>query len=317
MSSPCSRVSAIILGLIVTMACGLLTPAASVAAPVPALVPATTISDSFTKQTFDLINAERAKVGIAPFAWNQKIADVSQDWANHLGIATMDPSFDFAALHRTDAGGNEIPVGATWYREIIGFNFSPAQLVNWWMNSPDHKAAILDPRGTDAGIGYVVPSSGPYAGWHLMVSNVAAYSTTQIPSSPVPSTASTTTTYAGHVQNIGWQSSVSNGGTAGTVGLALRLEALRFSTSGQTVRAHVQNIGWQNFSTGATTIGTSGLGLRMEAIQIKSTVAGQSLRCQAHVQNIGWMPEVSDGEVCGTTGLGLRLEAVRFRLVTK
>jgi len=310
-----SRMSAIIFGLIVTMACGLLAPAASVAAPVPALVPATTISDSFTKQTFDLINAERAKVGVPPFVWNQKIADVSQDWANHLGVATMDPNFDFATIHRTDAGGNEIPAGATWYRENIGFNFSPAQLVDWWMNSPGHKAAMLDPRGTDAGIGYVVPSSGPYAGWHLMVSNMAAYSTTLIPSSPASATAPTGSSYAGHVQNIGWQSSVSNGATAGTVGQGLRLEALRFPASGQTVRAHVQNIGWQNYSTGATTIGTTGLGLRMEAIQIKSTIAGEAIRCQAHVQNIGWMPEVGDGEVCGTTGQGLRLEAVRFRVV--
>lgn len=312
MNSSSSRMSAITLGLLLTMLCGLMAATASVAAPVPAIVPTTAITDSFTKQTFDLINAERAKVGARPFVWNQKIADVSQDWANHLGVATMDPNFDFATIHRTDAGGNEIPAGSTWYREIIGFNFSPAQLVNWWMNSPSHKAAMLDPRGTDAGIGYVVPSSGPYTGWHLMVSNMAAYPTTQIPSSPA---APTTISYNGHVQNIGWQSSVSNGETAGTVGQALRLEALRFSTSGQTVRAHVQNIGWQNYSTGATTIGTTGLALRMEAIQIKSTIAGETIRCQAHVQNIGWMPEVGDGEVCGTTGRGLRLEAVRIRVV--
>ncbi|UKA68570.1 CAP domain-containing protein [Arthrobacter sp. FW306-05-C] len=310
-----SRMSAATLGLLLTLPSGLAAATASVAAPVPAVVPATTIADSFTKQTFDLINAERAKVGSRPFVWNQKIADVSQDWAKQLGVATMDTNFDFATIHRADAGGNEIPAGATWYRENIGFNFSPAQLVNWWMNSPGHKAAMLDPRGTDAGIGYVVPTTGPYAGWHLMVSNMAAYPTTQIPSSPAPPTAPTTISYEGHVQKIGWQSSVSNGETAGSVGQALRLEALRFSTSGQTVRAHIQDTGWQNYSTGATTIGTTGLALRMEAIQIKSTIAGETIRCQAHVQNIGWMPEVGDGEVCGTTGQGLRLEAVRFRVV--
>lgn len=309
--------SALVLGLLLTMPIGLMNPSVSVAAPAPAAVQTTAITDTFTKLTFDLINAERVKVGARPFAWNQKIADVSQDWANHLGIATMDPDFDFATIHRSDAGGNEIPSGASWYRENIGFNFSPAQLVDWWMNSPSHKAAMLDPRGTDAGIGYVVPSNGPYAGWHLTVLNMAAYSTTQIPSSPAPSTAVKTTSYQGHVQNIGWQVSASNGAIAGTVGRGLRLEALRFSTSGQTVRAHVQNIGWQNYSTGAATIGTTGLGLRMEAVQIKSTVAGQSIRCQAHVQNIGWMPEVGDGEVCGTTGQGLRLEAVRIRVVQR
>ena len=188
------RLSSVLCGLLLTLPCGF-TASASVAAPAPAIVPATTITDSFTKQTFDLINAERAKVGARPFVWNQKIADVSQDWANHLGVATMDPNWDFATIHRTDAGGNEIPAGATWYRENIGFNFSPAQLVDWWMNSPGHKAAMLDPRGTDAGIGYVVPSTGPYAGWHLMVSNMAAYPTTPAPA-PAPTTPSTQTPLA-------------------------------------------------------------------------------------------------------------------------
>jgi uncharacterized protein with LGFP repeats len=117
---------------------------------------------------------------------------VSQDWANKLGVATMDPNWDFATIHRADAGGSLIPSGATWYRENIGFNFTAAQLVDWWMNSPGHKAAMLDPRGTDAGLGYVVPTSGPYAGWHLMVSNMAAYASTPATApTPLPSTSQT------------------------------------------------------------------------------------------------------------------------------
>ncbi|MDP9887832.1 uncharacterized protein with LGFP repeats/uncharacterized protein YkwD [Pseudarthrobacter enclensis] len=186
------RMSAAGFGLLLALTGTLTSAAVSNAAPSPATapgaVPATSYSDSFTKQTFDLINTERVKAGVRPFVWNQKIADVSQDWANQLGVATMDPNWSFANIHRPDAGGNEIPAGATWYRENVGFNFSPAQLVDWWMNSPGHKAAMLDPRGTDAGLGYVVPSTGPYAGWHLMVSNMAAYSTTQAPSAPAPAT---------------------------------------------------------------------------------------------------------------------------------
>ena len=122
--------------------------------------------------------------------------------------------------------------------------------------------------------------------------------------------------YAGHVQEVGWQATVSDGGTAGTVGRGLRLEALGFSTTGQTARAHVQNIGWQEYRSGAATIGTTGQSLRMEAIQVRSTMTGEAVRCQAHVQNIGWMAEVGDGEVCGTTGTSLRLEAVRLRTVS-
>lgn len=337
-------------------------------------------NDWYNARVLELINAQRAAVGSSPVKWNQSIGNVSQEWAEHLGVVTMDPNFDWATIHRPDAGGNEIPAGYTWYRENIAFANTPESIVNWWMGSPGHKAAMLDPKATDIGIGYVVPSSGPYAGWHQVVTNLAAYpnstppSTVGVPagtqykttiqlnlrSGPgttysiigsgvtgtiVTATGNTngiwyevkmgsqtgwmssdyltkyadpttsTISYAGHVQNIGWQSNVANGATAGSVGQGLRLEGLRFATSGQTARAHVQNIGWQNYSTGATTIGTSGLGLRMEAVQVKSAVAGESIRCQAHVENIGWMTEVGDGEVCGTTGQGLRLEAVRFRVV--
>lgn len=131
--------------------------------------------DSYTAQVLNLINQKRAAVGAKPVKWNQSIGNVSQDWAVHLGEETKDPNFDFADIHRTDAGGSLIPKGATWYRENIAFNFTAAQIVDWWMSSPGHKASMLDARATDIGIGYVVPTSGPYAGWHLVVSNLAAY----------------------------------------------------------------------------------------------------------------------------------------------
>jgi uncharacterized protein YkwD/uncharacterized protein YraI len=332
-------------------------------------------SDSYTNQILTLINQKRAEVGSAPVKWNQSIGNVSQDWAEHLGRVTMDPNFDFANIHRSDAGGSLIPQGATWYRENIAFNGSAQSIVDWWMNSPGHKAAMLDPKATDIGIGYGVPPSGPYAGWHQVVTNFVAYpgsvsviagtqykTTIQLNlrsgggleypviGSGVAGTIVTATgrtngiwyevkmdnqtgwmsseyltryaspsssviSYAGHVQNVGWQTSVSNGGTAGTIGQGLRLESVKFTSAGQTARAHVENIGWQNYSSGAATIGTSGQGLRMEAVQVRSTVPGESIRCQAHVENIGWMAEVGDGEICGTTGQSLRLEAVRFRIV--
>lgn len=177
--------------LVGAISCGVAAPAATAATPasVGSIVTAQTYSDSFTKRTFDLINAERAKVGAKPFVWNQKVADVSQDWANQLGVATMDPNWDIANIHRPDAGGSLIPAGYTGYRENIAFNFTPEQIVQWWMNSPGHKASMLNPNLTDAGLGYVKPTIGPYAGWYLMVSNMAAYPTTTAPApTPAPST---------------------------------------------------------------------------------------------------------------------------------
>ncbi|WP_461168869.1 CAP and S-layer homology domain-containing protein [Arthrobacter sp. Z1-15] len=138
-------------------------------------------SDRFAGQVFDLMNAKRSAAGVPALIWNQHIADVSQGWANHLRVATADPNFDWAGIHRPDAGGSLIPAGANWYGEIIAFNFSAAQVVDWWMNSPAHRAAMLDPRETHTGVGYVVPTSGPYKGWHLVVSNLAGYPKTTKP----------------------------------------------------------------------------------------------------------------------------------------
>lgn len=132
-------------------------------------------SDAFAGAVFNLMNAKRRAAGVPALIWNQQIADGSQGWANHLRVATADPNFDWNGIHRPDAGKSIIPAGANWYGEIIAFNFSAASVVDWWMNSPAHRAAMLDPRETHAGVGYVVPTSGPYKGWHLVVSNLAGY----------------------------------------------------------------------------------------------------------------------------------------------
>ena len=144
--------------------------------------------DIYTAQVLNLINQKRAAVGSAPVKWNQQIGNVSQEWSEHLGEETKSDTFDWSKIHRSDAGGSLLPSGVTWYREIIGFNGSAQSIVDWWMGSASHKAAMLDPKATDIGIGYVVPTSGPYAGWHMVVSNLAAYpasATTPVTKTPI------------------------------------------------------------------------------------------------------------------------------------
>ena len=184
MKNRSKRTAAIALALLLSVTGGLTGATASMAAP--NAVSATTYSDSFTKRTFDLMNAERAKVGSKPLVWNQGLADVSQDWSKQLGVATMDVNFDWNTIHRPDAGGSLIPSGAGMYREIIGFNFTPEQIVSWWMGSPSHKDAMLHSGLTDGGLGYVVPTSGPYKGWYLVVSNMAGYKSTVVQPYPSP-----------------------------------------------------------------------------------------------------------------------------------
>lgn len=132
--------------------------------------------------------------------------------------------------------------------------------------------------------------------------------------------------YQAHVATVGWQSSVSDGATAGTTGRSLPMESLRLSVSGDRLsgdilwRGHVQNIGWQPWTTSASLIGTTGRALRLEGFELRLTgdLASQySIRYRAHVQNVGWQPWVADGGTAGTVGQSLRMEAVAIELVPK
>ncbi|GKU27056.1 hypothetical protein CFOLD11_38830 [Clostridium folliculivorans] len=128
--------------------------------------------------------------------------------------------------------------------------------------------------------------------------------------------------YQSHVQNVGWQSYVSNGSDSGTSGRGLRMEAIKIELTNPTAdmklkyQAHVQNIGWQNWVDGGQLAGTSGQSLRVEAVKIQlDNTSGYSVQYQVHVENIGWTNWVKNGELAGTTGRGLRIEAIRIKLV--
>ena len=131
--------------------------------------------------------------------------------------------------------------------------------------------------------------------------------------------------YRGHVQNIGWQRWVGNGGTAGTSGRGLRVEALQATVSsehsgGIQIKTHVQNIGWQGWADQGKIAGTSGRGLRVEALCVRLTGDLEKyydIWYRVHAQNVGWMGWAKNGAQSGTSGMGLRLEAIQLVVTAK
>lgn len=82
--------------------------------PVPYRTPS-----SLAQAMTDAHNAVRAKVGVPPVVWSASLADVAQDWANHL-IATG------GLVHRpNDSYGENLYA-------ISGGTASPAQVVEYW-----------------------------------------------------------------------------------------------------------------------------------------------------------------------------------------
>ena len=132
--------------------------------------------------------------------------------------------------------------------------------------------------------------------------------------------------YRTHVQNVGWQSYVQNGNTAGTTGRSLRLEGINIKLDnneyggGISYQTHVQNIGWQNYVQNNQMSGTSGRSLRLEAIRIKLTgeIANYyDVYYRVHCQEFGWMGWAKNGEEAGSAGYSYRLEGIQIVLVKK
>lgn len=131
--------------------------------------------------------------------------------------------------------------------------------------------------------------------------------------------------YRTHVQNVGWQSYVSNGETSGTAGQSLRLEGINIEISGDSnidikYTTHVQDYGWQSYVNGGVMSGTSGESKRLEAIKIELTGTDASqynIYYRVHAQDYGWLDWAKDGEAAGTEGFSKRLEAIEVKIVMK
>lgn len=133
--------------------------------PAATAKPAATVTASgdfaaFQKKVVDLVNAERAKNGLKPLTMNASLNKTatlkSQDMAK-LGYfdhnsPTYGSPFDmmkkYGISYRT--AGENIAMGQT----------TPEQVMNGWMNSPGHRANILNSSFTQIGVGVAKNSSG-------------------------------------------------------------------------------------------------------------------------------------------------------------
>ena len=121
--------------------------------------------------------------------------------------------------------------------------------------------------------------------------------------------------YSGHIQSIGDTQVYKNGQTLGSVGLGLRLEAIKINCDkgGITYQGHIQDIGWQEVKRDGELCGSIGQSKRLEAIIIKYYGQG-SLKYRVHIQDIGWQEWKTDGQVAGTEGQGKRIEAIEIKI---
>ncbi|MDH6548434.1 CAP domain-containing protein [Streptomyces sp. SAI-041] len=112
-------------------------------------------------QVLELVNVERAKVGCSPVAANSALADLAADFSKAMAkqgfFDHTDPSgatpWDRAAQAGiTSLGGENIARGQA----------DPAAVMEAWMNSPGHKANILNCDFKTLGVGVQFGAGGPW-----------------------------------------------------------------------------------------------------------------------------------------------------------
>ncbi|MFK4099223.1 CAP domain-containing protein [Streptomyces sp. NPDC019531] len=112
-------------------------------------------------EVLQLVNVERAKVGCSPVAANSALAELAtafskamaeQGFFDHTDPSGATPWDRAAQAGITNLGGENIARGQS----------DPAAVMEAWMNSPGHKANILNCDFKTLGVGVVSGSGGPW-----------------------------------------------------------------------------------------------------------------------------------------------------------
>ena len=116
--------------------------------------------DEARRQVLNLVNEERAKVGVAPLTLNAILCERADIRATEIA--------EYMSHTRPD-GTNCDTVASDLQRSFFGENIAGGQtsseeVMNAWMNSPGHKANILKPQYTQLGVGLYYDSTS--WGWH-------------------------------------------------------------------------------------------------------------------------------------------------------
>ncbi|MFH9352914.1 CAP domain-containing protein, partial [Kitasatospora sp. NPDC017646] len=137
--------------------------AAQRAAAAPAAAPAGGGPNaSYAQQVVDLVNVERAKAGCGPVSAEPRLASAAQSHSDDMADRNY---FDHAspegyhADHRIEAAGYR---WSTWGENIARGQKDPAAVMDAWMNSPGHRANILNCSFSQLGVGVRTGANGPW-----------------------------------------------------------------------------------------------------------------------------------------------------------
>ncbi|MBQ7493910.1 MAG: hypothetical protein IJT47_05735 [Selenomonadaceae bacterium] len=114
-------------------------------------------AESFAVEVLNLVNAERARVGVAPLS-------LADDLQEATAIRAREIVSEFS--HTRPDGSDCFTVmknrGRTCGENIAAGHSSAAETVEQWMNSEFHRENILNPKFRELGVGYAYEDYSTY-----------------------------------------------------------------------------------------------------------------------------------------------------------
>lgn len=133
---------------------GLAAPARAALTAAPAAIPTPAAPVSLADQVLGLVNQQRSTVGAKPLQLNANLTAAATAHSQDMALN------DYLAHTGRDGRSPEDRILASGYdaftssENVAGGLATPESVVQAWMNSPNHRANILNPRLTHMGLGF-------------------------------------------------------------------------------------------------------------------------------------------------------------------
>ncbi|MBD0740952.1 CAP domain-containing protein [Streptomyces sp. CBMA152] len=116
----------------------------------------------YVQQVIALANTERAKAGCSPFKADSRLNSSAQEHADDMAARNY---YEHDTPEGKNAGDRMTAAGYDWHKwgeNIHRGPKSPEAAMHDWMNSPGHRANILDCGFKDIGVGVNLSDNGPW-----------------------------------------------------------------------------------------------------------------------------------------------------------
>ncbi|MEV6250096.1 CAP domain-containing protein [Streptomyces sp. NPDC051742] len=116
----------------------------------------------YVKDVLALVNAERERAGCGPLRAEKHLRTAAQGHADDMSARDY---YEHASPEGRDAGDRMSDAGyawSTWGENIHRGTTTPSRTVEDWMDSPGHRANILNCSFKDTGVGVALTADGPW-----------------------------------------------------------------------------------------------------------------------------------------------------------